>query len=132
MTFGGVAVEREQEGHRPLVLVVDDDPVVQKAVRLELEHREYAVFVTSDGDSALRLIETLSPDVLVLDLKLPGVSGPMVAAALGAVPRRPRLLICSGLAEAEDIARDLGADAVVKKPFACSDLRAEIERLLKK
>ncbi len=63
---------------RRIVLVVDDDRGVQDAVRAELAGRNYEVLIASDGDAALRLLESLTPDVLVLDLMLPNVSGPSV------------------------------------------------------
>ena len=115
---------------RPLVLVVDDDQGVQDAVREELANREYEVVIASDGGAALRLIDAMKPDVLVLDLKLPLVSGPMVAAKLNMLPSRPRVIICSAVPYAPEIATDVGADGVLLKPFVRADLRHEIERLL--
>jgi CheY-like chemotaxis protein len=117
---------------RKLVLVVDDDRGVQDAVREELANRDYEVIIASDGDAALRLIDSMKPDVLVLDLKLPNVSGPMVAAKLNMLPDtlRPRVLICSAVAYAPEIAADVGADGVLLKPFVRADLRMEVERLL--
>lgn len=115
---------------RKLVLVVDDDRSVQDAVREELANRDYEVVIASDGGSALRLLESMKPDVLVLDLRLPNVSGPMVAAKLNMMPSRPRVLICSAVPYAPEIATDVGADGVLLKPFVRADLRMEIERLL--
>jgi CheY-like chemotaxis protein len=115
---------------RPLVLVVDDDRGVQDAVREELANRDYEVVIASDGDAAIRLIDALSPDVLVLDLKLPNVSGPMVAAKINMLKCRPQVLICSAVPYAPEIATDVGADGVLLKPFVRADLRQEIERLL--
>lgn len=115
---------------RPVVLVVDDDRGVQEAVREELANREYEVIIASDGDAAMRLLDSLRPDVLVLDLKLPMVSGPMVAAKLHMLPSRPHVLICSAVPYAPEIASDVGADGVLLKPFVRADLRREVERLL--
>jgi DNA-binding response OmpR family regulator len=122
-------VRREKMG-RPLVLVVDDDTGVQDAVREELSNREYEVIIASDGDAAIRLLDAMKPDVLVLDLKLPRGSGPMVAAKLNLLPSRPRVLICSAVPYAPEIASDVGADGVLLKPFVRADLRHEVERLL--
>jgi CheY-like chemotaxis protein len=116
---------------RRVVLVVDDDRSVQDAVREELAHREYEVVIASDGESALRLLESLAPDVLVLDLQLPNVSGPTVAAHLRRMEKQPKLIVCSAIAFAPEIAKDIEADALVLKPFVRADLRAEVERLLK-
>jgi len=116
---------------RPLVLVVDDDRGVQDAVREELANRDYEVVIASDGDAAMRLLDAMTPDVLVLDLKLPNVSGPMVAAKINMLTsRRPQVLICSAVPYAPEIATDVGADGVLLKPFVRADLRQEIERLL--
>jgi two-component system response regulator AlgR len=123
---------RQQYRGRPLVLVVDDDLGVQDAVREELANRDYEVIIASDGDAATRLLEALAPDVLVLDLKLPNVSGPMVAAKLNMSASRPQVLICSAVPYAAEIASDVGADGVLLKPFVRSDLRLEVERLLAK
>ena len=115
---------------RPLVLVVDDDRGVQEAAREELANREYEVIIASDGDAAIKLVDARSPDVLVLDLKLPLVSGPMVAAKLNMLASRPHLLICSAVPFAPEIATDIGAAGLLLKPFVRADLRAEVERLL--
>jgi DNA-binding response OmpR family regulator len=120
----------EKKLGRQLVLVVDDDRGVQDAVREELANRDYDVVIASDGDAATRLIDAMSPDVLVLDLQLPYVSGPMVAAKLNMLASRPRVIICSAVPYAPEIASDVGADGVLLKPFVRSDLRAEVERLL--
>ncbi len=124
-----MTVGRENEG-RPIVLVVDDDRGVQEAVREELANRDYEVVIASDGDAAIRLLDAMRPDVLVLDLKLPHVSGPMVAAKLNMLPWRPRVLICSAVPYAPEIATDVGADGVLLKPFVRADLRSEVERLI--
>ena len=115
---------------KPIVLVVDDDRGVQDAVREELANRDYEVVFAGDGDAALKLLDSLAPDVLVLDLKLPRVSGPMVAAKLHMLPSPPQVLICSAVPYAPEIATDVGADGVLLKPFVRADLRAEVERLL--
>src|SRR5262249_8297140 len=109
--------------NRRIVLVVDDDHGVQDAVRAELSGRNYEVWIASAGEAAIRLLESLTPDVLVLDLMLPNVSGPSVAARLRSFPRKPRLLVCSAVPQANEIAEDLQADAFVLKPFVRSDLR---------
>jgi DNA-binding response OmpR family regulator len=117
-------------GGRPIVLVVDDDRGVQDAVREELGERDYEVVIAGDGDMAIKLLDKLVPDVLVLDLKLPRVSGPMVAAKLHMLRSRPRVLICSAVPYAPEIATDVGADGVLLKPFVRADLRHEVERLV--
>jgi DNA-binding response OmpR family regulator len=125
-----MGVRRNKTMGRQLVLVVDDDRGVQDAVREELANRDYEVVIAGDGDAAMRLLDAMSPDVLVLDLKLPRVSGPMVAAKLNMLSSRPQVLICSAVPYAPEIATDVGADGVLLKPFVRADLRHEVERLL--
>jgi DNA-binding response OmpR family regulator len=115
---------------RRVVLVVDDDRDVQQAVADELAHRDYEVVIAPDGESALRLLDTLQPQVLVLDLQLPDISGPTVASRLRLMTHPPRLLVCSAVPFAPEIAADLSADGILLKPFVRADLRAEVERLL--
>jgi CheY-like chemotaxis protein len=122
--------DRLAEGGRRVVLVVDDDRGVQEAVREELANRAYEVVIAADGESALKLLEALNPHVLVLDLELPNVSGALVAARLRRMTNPPRLLICSAIPFAPEIAADVEADGVLLKPFVRADLRAEVERLL--
>ena len=111
-------------GNRAIVALAD-------AVREELSNRDYEVVIVSDGDSALRMIEALRPDVIVLDLQLPHVSGPSVAAKLRMMERPPKVLICSAVPYAAEIAADLAADGVLLKPFVREDLRSEVERLIR-
>src|SRR5262245_46094344 len=117
-------------GERRVVLVVDDDRDVQQTITNKLTHHNYKVVIAPDGESALRLLETLQPHVLVLDLQLPDISGPTVASRLRLMERPPRLLVCSAVPFAPEIAADLSADGILLKPFVRADLRAEVERLL--
>ena len=122
---------KRQKGERPLVLVVDDDRGVQDAAREELANRDYEVVVAGDGESAIRLLERETPDVLVLDLQLPHVSGPMVAAKLNMLARSAAPASSARRCRTRRRSRsDVGADGVLLKPFVRADLRAEVERLL--
>ena len=110
------------------VLIVDDDRAVLDVAADALKDADYVVLLASDGETALRLIESHQPRVLVLDLNIPHISGPFVATMAQMAARPPRLIVCSGVAGAEQIARDVGADAVLQKPFARADLRALIDQ----
>lgn len=113
---------------RVCVLIVDDDRAVLDVAADALKDTDYQLLLASDGETALRLIESHQPRVLVLDLNIPHISGPFVATMAQMAVRPPRLIVCSGVADAEQIARDVGADAVLRKPFARADLRALIDR----
>ena len=118
------------EATRRTVLVVDDDREVQQAVREELANREYEVVIASDGEAALRLLDALTPDVLVLDLQLPHVSGPLVAARLRMMARPPRLLICSAIPFAPEIADDLKRAETLLGRGELEPARASLQQLL--
>lgn len=115
---------------RPVVLVVDDDHDVQDVAREVLAGHGYDLVIASDGETAVRLIESHRPVVVVLDLNIPAISGPFVAAMAQQANRPPRLIICSGVAGAEQIARDVGADGVLKKPFSRTELRDIVESFI--
>lgn len=118
----------EGKGEVSCVLIVDDDRTVLDVARQALEGAGYQLLLASDGETAMRLIASHAPKVVVLDLNIPSVSGPFVAAMAQHVAHPPRVIVCSGVADADEIARDVGADAVLRKPFARAELRQLVDR----
>ena len=110
------------------MLIVDDDRAVLDVARQALDGAGYQLLLASDGETAMRLIASHAPKVVVLDLNIPSVSGPFVAAMAQHAVHPPRVIVCSGVADADEIARDVGADAVLRKPFARADLRQLVDR----
>lgn len=108
-------------------LVVDDDRAVLDVAREALKGAGYQILFASDGETAVRMLEQHEPRVLVLDLNIPSISGPFVAAMALRGQHPPRVIICSGVADADQIARDVGAVAVLRKPFARADLRQLVD-----
>jgi two-component system, OmpR family, alkaline phosphatase synthesis response regulator PhoP len=115
------------------ILVVDDERNIVDLVRLYLEKEGFAVAVARDGVEALRLHERLDPDLIVLDLMLPGLDGSEVTRE---VRRRGDTPIVMLTAKGDDIDRivglELGADDYVIKPFNPRELVARIRAVLRR
>src|SRR5688500_151329 len=112
------------------VLIAEDDPGISNMMRLILEDEGYKVTIARDGAETLRLVESLTPRVLLLDLRLPIFSGEEVVARLReqAHGTRPKILLTSASAQLKEIAADIGADGFVAKPFDIDDLVAATRR----
>jgi two-component system KDP operon response regulator KdpE len=113
--------------HRPRVLVVEDDPELQRALALNLTARGFAVSTASDGTAALNAAAAVSPDVIVLDLGLPDLDGMDIIRAIRGYTRTP-IVVLSGRSGSGDKvdALDAGADDYVTKPFDVNELVARL------
>ncbi|MGP3689555.1 response regulator [Streptomyces sp. IBSNAI002] len=109
------------------VLVVEDDPQLVRALKINLQARKFDVEEASDGSSALRLAATRKPDVIVLDLGLPDMDGIDVIKGVRGWSRVP-ILVLSARHTSEDKIRalDAGADDYVTKPFSMDELLARL------
>jgi len=115
------------------VLIVDDEPQILGLVRDYLEHGGFTVLTAADGNAALRTARTRRPDLVVLDLGLPGLDGLDVARSLrrdGDVP----IIILTARAEESDklVGLELGADDYVTKPFSPKELVARVRAVLRR
>jgi DNA-binding response OmpR family regulator len=115
------------------VLVVDDEPRYVWGTKVNLESRGYEVLTAHDGQTALELIASEDPDLVVLDVKMPGLSGWEVcerARQFSTVP----IIMLTALAEDADKVRglELGADDYVTKPFSTAELLARIQAVLRR
>ena len=116
------------------VLVVDDDPAIRTMVRLMLARLSCTVVEAGDGDEALAHVRRESPNLILLDIVMPGLDGWVVLRTLqeeGLTPGIPVVLISGNAALDDETARGLGAAAVLPKPFHMRAVRALVQDLLK-
>lgn len=118
------------------ILIVDDEPDILKALCFRLEKSGYEVLTAVKGDQALEIIERTLPDLVLLDLRLPGKDGFEVLAEVRSSPRTSEIPVVfltasasAGISEQEKFAK---ADGVVLKPFDISEVMEKIESLTEK
>jgi two-component system, OmpR family, KDP operon response regulator KdpE len=117
----------------PRVLIVEDEPALLRALRINLRARGYDVGVASAGREALAQARQRPPDVVVLDLGLPDIDGTVVIRELRGWSRAP-VIVLSGRAGSGDKigALDAGADDYVTKPFDMEELLARLRAALRR
>ena len=115
------------------VLVVDDEPQIRKALRVNLAARGYEVDLAASGEEALVLAADHHPDVVLLDLGLPGVDGLGVIEGLRGWTEVPIIVLSVRGEESDKIAAlDAGADDYVSKPFGMGELLARMRAALRR
>lgn len=115
------------------VLVVDDEQQIAQIARDYLQHAGYAVIVASDGPAALSLARARQPDLVVLDLALPGLDGVEVARTLRRESNVPIIMLTARVEEADRLlGLELGADDYITKPFSPRELVARVKAVLRR
>ncbi len=117
----------------PLILIADDDPVVHESLGLYLESEGYEHQSAYDGQQALDMVESLHPDMMVLDLMMPKVTGIDVCRTVRQTSSLPIIMLT---AKGEEIDRilglELGADDYIVKPFSPREVLARIKAVLRR
>ena len=116
------------------ILIVDDEPGIVVAIQFLMEQLGYNVLIAERGEDALDLIYKYKPDLVLLDIMLPGISGWEVCEIIRLNPdyRYVKIAFLTARGEEAEIARglSLGADAYITKPFSNKQLVARVNELL--
>ena len=119
---------------RHTLLIVDDEKDLAKVLKLNLEAHGYRVFTATDAQTDLRVAQELKPDLIILDITMPGKSGLALYRQLSTEHERLKYPVLVMTAR-EDLRRtfsQIDVDGFISKPFEMSDLVDKIERILRK
>ena len=118
------------------ILVIDDEKDLIDLVRYNLEKEGFDVIAASDGQSGLEVASRHAPDLVVLDLMMPGIDGLQICQRLRADPRTARMPVIMLTAKATEADRivglELGADDYITKPFSPREVVARVKAVLRR
>ena len=114
------------------ILIADDNEFVREALTSILEDEGYALWIAKDGAEALSQVREISPDILILDVMMPKISGYDVCRSIKNDPdlKKTIIIMLSAKSQVDDHERgkEVGADEYIAKPFNPSDLLARIKK----
>lgn len=118
------------------ILVVDDEEDIRELIELNLAQEGYRILTCETGEQALTMIRANTPDLIVLDLMLPGIDGLEVCKRLKADPATRQIPVVMLTAKGEEsnivVGLELGADDYITKPFSGKVLAARVRRVLRR
>jgi len=103
------------------VLVVDDEPKVLKFVEIDLKYRDFDVVTATSGEESLDLVKSAEPDIMLLDIVMPGMGGFETIRQLRSFSQIPVIAFSASIANRDEAMR-LGANAFISKPFKPDDM----------
>jgi DNA-binding response OmpR family regulator len=117
---------------RPQILLVEDDELLLEVTAAALKREGYTFETARTGDEAMEKAYRLKPEVVLLDIDLPGQSGYLVAAKLKVAQPAPKVLFLTALprGQSDRVATFLRVDGIMHKPYAVRKLLSTVERLL--
>src|SRR3990172_8146617 len=117
----------------PLILIVEDEPSIAEVVSLYLKRAGFRVLLTTDGQSALNLLQIQVPDLVVLDLMLPKIDGFELTRWLRTHSEVPIIILTARRDEADRIAGlEMGADYYILKPFSPQEVVSRVRAVLRR
>ena len=124
-------MENSRGGYR--ILVADDDPRVHDKLSAHFRREEYQMLSAHNGEEALEMVKQLRPDVLVLDVLMPGIDGFMVCREIRKDSRMPIIMLSAKNEEFDRLlGLELGADDYITKPFSAREVVARIKAVLRR
>ena len=115
------------------VLIVEDEPALADSIRYGLEREGYECTVLNDGLRAVDYVRSWRPDIILLDLMLPGMSGTDVCREIRTISTTPIVIVTAKDAEADKVlGLELGADDYITKPFSMRELLARVRAVLRR
>ncbi|HEX5141304.1 MAG TPA: response regulator transcription factor, partial [Dehalococcoidia bacterium] len=119
--------------NEPLILAVDDEPGVLRLIKLELSSQGLRVVTASDGEEAMRIAEQQRPDMVILDIMMPDISGLEVMRRMRERSSVPIILLTAKDHDQDKVkGLDLGADDYLIKPFNPEELSARVRAVLRR
>lgn len=124
------------EKNKSHILIIEDEPDINELLSISLLENNYTVSKAFDGEKGLNIARELSPDLILLDLMLPGISGLDVCKLLKSEQKTSsiKIIILTALSQEHDIVKglELGADDYITKPFSMMVLNARIKSVLRR
>lgn len=131
-----MTADSSQKNQRYSLLLVDDDPEILTLLQAKFKDEPFKVFTAAEGTTALSIVRTEKPDLIVLDVRLPGLSGLEICRFLKADKKTRDIPIIMLSARSDEIDRvlglEFGADDYVTKPFNAKELILRIHNVLKR
>jgi DNA-binding response OmpR family regulator len=118
----------------PAILIIEDDPTILRVVKDNCATKGYRVLTAKEGESGLDAALNACPDLILLDLMLPGMNGYEICRAIRAEKLEMPILMLTAKGQEEDIVRglDVGADDYITKPFSVRELMARVQAFLRR
>jgi len=131
---GATHKAHERGANVATILVVEDDPIIRQTVEYALKRAGFGVHAVADGAQALEAAERVRPDLVLLDLMLPGMDGYEIAERLRADDKETAIVMVTALDTERDKVRglDAGADDYITKPFSMEELLARVRANLRR